>query len=207
MPIPKNSKPKSELKRKAIVDAATTLFLEQGYQATSMNQIVAMVGGSKGTIYNHFKNKEALFLELAQDSVQEHLKLLHEKDLSGLSLRDALIIVADDVLLSLGSDHGIDLQLLIYSEAKRLPKLGEVFYQQGTQIAFNELEKYFDQQKKLGHFNCKDTSKAAEYFFGMLMFKYMRQRFSRVVKQLSKAQRHQQVSVIVDDFLELFHRN
>ena len=103
----KSGKPKSEIKRKAILNAAKDLFLDLGYEATSMNQIVAKVGGSKGTIYSHFKNKEALFLELAQNAVHEHLKLLHEKDLSGVDLREGLLIIAEDVLRSLGSDRGI----------------------------------------------------------------------------------------------------
>src|SRR5690349_15966702 len=48
----------------AIKEAATGLFLEKGYQATSMDEIAAAAQVSKQTIYTHFVNKEALFADL-----------------------------------------------------------------------------------------------------------------------------------------------
>jgi AcrR family transcriptional regulator len=47
--------------RSAIVDAAYTLFLKQGFHGTSMRQIAERAGVALGGIYNHFSNKEALF--------------------------------------------------------------------------------------------------------------------------------------------------
>src|SRR5579872_2455618 len=48
----------------AIREAAAGLFLERGYQATSMDEIAARAGVSKQTIYTHFPNKEVLFEDL-----------------------------------------------------------------------------------------------------------------------------------------------
>lgn len=50
--------------RQAILDAAYTLFLEQGYAATSMRQIARRAGLALGGIYNHFPGKEAIFSEI-----------------------------------------------------------------------------------------------------------------------------------------------
>ena len=52
---------RSARKRRAIVEAATTLFLENGYRGTSMDQIAAVARVSKQTVYKHFSDKEALF--------------------------------------------------------------------------------------------------------------------------------------------------
>lgn len=55
---------KGERTRQTILQAAYDLFLEQGYAATSMRQIAERTGLALGGIYNHFKNKQAIFSEL-----------------------------------------------------------------------------------------------------------------------------------------------
>lgn len=53
--------------RKKIADAARSLFILKGYKATSIEDIVAATGSSKGNIYYHFKSKEGLFLHLMDE--------------------------------------------------------------------------------------------------------------------------------------------
>ena len=58
---------KGERTRQYVLQAAYDLFLEQGYAATSMRQIAEQTGLALGGIYNHFKNKQAIFSELIID--------------------------------------------------------------------------------------------------------------------------------------------
>ena len=60
--MPKKDTPKKgEITRLAIEEAAITLFMEQGYHATSMRQIADNTGLALGGIYNHFSSKEEIF--------------------------------------------------------------------------------------------------------------------------------------------------
>ncbi|MBK1647421.1 hypothetical protein CKO36_02150 [Rhabdochromatium marinum] len=52
---------KNAAKREAIIDAAVPLFMRQGVQRTSLEQIARAAGVAKQTIYSHFDNKDALF--------------------------------------------------------------------------------------------------------------------------------------------------
>ena len=52
---------KGEVTRLAVEDAAISLFLEQGYHATSMRQIAKHAGLALGGIYNHFSSKDEIF--------------------------------------------------------------------------------------------------------------------------------------------------
>jgi AcrR family transcriptional regulator len=64
----KKEKPtKGEVSRLAIEDAALTLFMEQGYHATSMRQIANQAGLALGGIYNHFSSKEDIFAAIIID--------------------------------------------------------------------------------------------------------------------------------------------
>ena len=55
---------KGERTRQAIIDAAHSLFTEQGYNATSMRQIAERAGIALGGIYNHFASKDEIFQAL-----------------------------------------------------------------------------------------------------------------------------------------------
>ena len=48
-------------KRNTILDAASAVFREEGFEATSMDRIAERAGASKRTVYNHFPSKDALF--------------------------------------------------------------------------------------------------------------------------------------------------
>ncbi|WP_304543784.1 TetR/AcrR family transcriptional regulator [Sulfurimonas microaerophilic] len=52
--------------KEKILKVANTLFSNHGYKATSVRKIAAEVGIRESALYNHFKNKEAIFLEVAK---------------------------------------------------------------------------------------------------------------------------------------------
>ena len=53
--------------RDKILQSAVELFLEEGYEATSVNNICKHAGVSKGSFYHYFETKHALFLTLMED--------------------------------------------------------------------------------------------------------------------------------------------
>jgi AcrR family transcriptional regulator len=55
---------KGERTKQSVIDAAYSLFLEQGYSATSMRQIAERAGIALGGIYNHFASKDEIFQAL-----------------------------------------------------------------------------------------------------------------------------------------------
>jgi len=62
--LPKSSREKSEETRSRVIEAAYSLFLEQGYHATSMREISQRANLTVGAIYNHFPAKEDLWKEI-----------------------------------------------------------------------------------------------------------------------------------------------
>src|ERR1044072_9698409 len=53
-------------KRRQIVEGARAVFLSQGFDAASMNDIARKAGVSKGTLYVYFRNKEELFESITE---------------------------------------------------------------------------------------------------------------------------------------------
>lgn len=62
------STPKGSVKRSMILDQALELFVQKGYAATSMEDIVKHTGVSKGSIYYHFSSKDDLFVSMVEKS-------------------------------------------------------------------------------------------------------------------------------------------
>ena len=54
-------------RKEAILEAAARLFAEKGYTETSMSELAHITGVAQGTIFYHFKNKEALFVSILDD--------------------------------------------------------------------------------------------------------------------------------------------
>lgn len=65
-------------KRKKLIDVATSLFIQKGYDATSVQDIVNECQISKGSFYNHFQSKEDLVLEIIRQSHQDRWEKVNE---------------------------------------------------------------------------------------------------------------------------------
>jgi AcrR family transcriptional regulator len=66
---------RSRQKRDALLAAATHLFQERGYEATTADDIAAAAGVSIGTFYGYFRNKRQVFLTLYADCLKQLLEL------------------------------------------------------------------------------------------------------------------------------------
>lgn len=77
---PEEALSKGERTRQAVLDASYTLFLNQGYSATSMRQIAEQAGIALGGIYNHFASKDEIFQELviAKHPYVQIFPILHD---------------------------------------------------------------------------------------------------------------------------------
>ena len=66
----------SELKRAAIEQAAMDLFVRDGFDRTSVDAIAEQAGVSKRTIYNHYGDKESLFLSVVEQRFEAMMALV-----------------------------------------------------------------------------------------------------------------------------------
>jgi AcrR family transcriptional regulator len=84
--------------RSRIVAAAVGLFAEQGYDATSVNEVVVRAGVAKGALYHHFGSKDDLLYEVYRELVERQLAGLAEILGRGLSPADTLRAIVHDMM-------------------------------------------------------------------------------------------------------------
>jgi len=59
----------ASMRRREILDAAVKLFLEKGFQKTSMREIAEVAGTGKSTLYDYFQTKEQLLAFIFEDAI------------------------------------------------------------------------------------------------------------------------------------------
>ena len=74
--MPKLSEEAIESRKAHIIESAFTVFSEKGYSQTSIDDIALCAGTSKGGIYNYYKSKEEIFLEIAASRLTSRRALL-----------------------------------------------------------------------------------------------------------------------------------
>lgn len=115
-------------KRQTILDTAYQLFREQGFDATSMSAIARVVGGSKATLYNHFRSKETLFIECMMAAAEGHItsiiNLLDSPDVDQYAM---LRNFGASFLRFVTSSHHVAVQRLLIAEACR-SNIGKLFF-------------------------------------------------------------------------------
>ncbi len=84
--------------RERIVAAAVSLFAERGYDATSVNQVVARAGVAKGALYHHFESKDDLLYEVYRELVDRQLAGLTAILERGLAPATALRALITDLV-------------------------------------------------------------------------------------------------------------
>jgi TetR/AcrR family transcriptional regulator, mexJK operon transcriptional repressor len=159
-------------KRRAIIEAATTVFLSNGYLGTTMDEIAALARVSKQTVYKHFADKERLFSEIvtakvdeiADPNTNEVLKLGDtgdlERDLRRFA-RGQLRAVMDPRLLKL--------RRLVIGESGRFPQLGRLFYERGPGRTIDALATTFERLASRGVLELHDPTLAAAHFNWLVM--------------------------------------
>jgi TetR/AcrR family transcriptional regulator, mexJK operon transcriptional repressor len=163
---------RSARKRRAILAAGTTLFLRNGYRGTSMDEIAAVAGVSKQTVYKHFADKESLFSEIVISTVEEVAKPVHDEV---LKLQDSGDLEADlrglarQLLGKVMQPRILQLRRLVIGEAGRFPELGRTFYEQGPGRTIATLATVFERLADRGVLHPGDPLLAAAHFNWLVM--------------------------------------
>jgi len=86
--------------RQLLIDTATTLFTDLGYEATSIEAVLRQSGVSRGALYHHFETKEALF-EAVLEAVERDLAQTTLSASSGIGDPIEALRIGSDAFLNL----------------------------------------------------------------------------------------------------------
>lgn len=119
---------KSALRRDAILTAALEEFSARGFAAARLEDVAQRAGVGKGTIYLHFRDKEALFQELVTTMLVPFIANIEAAPPVGLPIRLVLERLIDLFVREIYGTERRKLIRLIMTEGPRFPQLAEFHY-------------------------------------------------------------------------------
>ena len=202
MAISEKGKKRYEL----IVKTALDLFLKNGYEKTSLSDIVAISGGSLASIYTFFESKEGLFQAIIEQEIDALIKEIDEKiDLKiSHSLEEFLTKFATISFSIVCTKKNISLGRIMISESsKNGGKLGRVFLDQILNKVDLVLINFFERDEIKSQLNPKFPAKFITKCFKQCVVGlcYYDSLMLNEEPKLSKKEREEHVALCVELFL------
>lgn len=152
--------------RVAILDAATDLFLELGYDRTSLARVAKSAGVSRATLFKQFPTKAELFeatVLAAGDTPGKELA-----DPPSGDFRAGLVVLGLAYAELVSRPRMADLIRTLIAESPRFPELRERTFDFGTLPVLAALRRYFRAENAAGTAEVDDPDVAATQFLGMI---------------------------------------
>lgn len=147
-----------------VLDGARDIFMRDGFEGASVDDIARASGVSKATLYSYFPDKRLLFMEVAsRQCVRQADETMQNLDLAQPP-RVVLAQVARSFLGFILSEIGQRIFRICVAEADRFPELGRKFYQSGPMTMRSALVDYIDVAIARGELQATDRDLAADQF-------------------------------------------
>jgi len=152
------------LKRKQILDGARLIFMRDGFDGASMNDITRAAGVSKGTVYAYFRSKDILFETLIREDRSARLAQILAKKINSTEPADVLFHLGMELAQAIADPEFLAQLRTVIAVAAKFPNLGEAFFEAGPLAGKAHLADYFAQLHQSGALHIPDTKRAANQF-------------------------------------------
>lgn len=163
----RGGRPKDPAKRAALVAAAQDLFMERGFEATSIDAIAARAGVAKVTVYSHFSGKDALFAAAVTAKCDFMLgaDLTH---LPGATVEERLMAFARRFLGLITDPESMAVHRLVMAEGGRHPEIAEIFFTNAVMGTCARLGVLLHAEVEAGTLAITDYEMAAGQFLALI---------------------------------------
>lgn len=148
--------------------AAGELFLERGFEGTSVSDVVKRSGGSLATLYAWFGSKEGLFEAIVADISSMILSAFDAPDFEALPPDEALQKFGEKFLGMILCPEALRWHRMCIAESHKFPELRAALIRTGPALVNERLAKYLVAQTKGGRLRIVDPAVAAMHFFALI---------------------------------------
>ena len=159
---------RTERKHTQILESARTLFLESGFDTTSVDAIARHAGVSKATLYAHFTDKDALLLALVEEDCERRRDPLWMPHDRTIDLERDLREIGQRFLSIFLDDQALAMHRLIMSCAARYPAIAEAFMRAGPDRCDAEVAAFLRAAKAEGLIDVPNVRLAATQFLMLI---------------------------------------
>ncbi|MFP2202383.1 TetR/AcrR family transcriptional regulator [Enterobacter ludwigii] len=160
----RRGRPVNEALGQTIVEAASELFVELGFQATTLDKVAQRAKISKLSIYRHFENKEALFSAALVAGC--HQLFAPQSLLEGVdgSVEDQLMAVGSLLLRTLLRPDVSSVEAMVMADKTNQKSLSKLHYEAGPAHVIAQIEALLRQLHQKALLNVPDPLQSARLF-------------------------------------------
>jgi TetR/AcrR family transcriptional regulator, mexJK operon transcriptional repressor len=147
-----------------VLDGARRVFLRDGFERASVDDIAREAGVSKATIYAYFPDKGLMFLEVARTECRRQTEAAEAAIAGDLPVRVALTVAAERIVAFLMSDFGQRMYRIVVGEGGRFPGLMQEFYAYGPGLIHDRLVHHLRAHVDCCDLRIDDLDLAADQF-------------------------------------------
>ncbi|MBC7414980.1 MAG: TetR/AcrR family transcriptional regulator [Herminiimonas sp.] len=163
----KNAKPRWARRKTArpqeLLAAALDLFVERGFAATRLEDVAALAGVSKGTLYLYFANKEELFKAVVRENV---VPVIGEAESVIDSFQGPSIDLFRDIMLGwwqrIGDTKLSGISKLIMAESGNFPEVARFYHEEVMSRAQRMIVRMLERGMARGEFRALDAAQATQ---------------------------------------------
>jgi TetR/AcrR family transcriptional regulator, mexJK operon transcriptional repressor len=192
---------RSLVKQQKILEMAAKLFLKNGYEGVSVDEVTRAAGGSKTNVYTYFGGKEGMFTAVVEYLMAARLQSFKELKVSDHPPEKALKEIGRTFLDIILDDHILALHRLIVAESARFPQLGRAWFAAGPEYVYRSVEDYLEAQQRVGRLRPGNPRRAAALFLDMITFDVHHRTLLGVTPRPGPAELDRLVEDAVDTFL------
>lgn len=147
-----------------VLEGARRIFMRDGFERASVDDIAREAGVSKATIYAYFPDKQLLFLEVARCECHRQTEEAEASVEGDAPVRAVLTIAAERIVQFLMSDFGQRMFRIVVGEGERFPGLGREFYDYGPGLIHQRLVYHLGCYVESGALRIDDLDLAVDQF-------------------------------------------
>jgi AcrR family transcriptional regulator len=193
-------------KKRAVLNAASSVFLAHGFSAATTDMIQREAGVSKATMYACFANKEAIFTAVVERECAAMAETFRSIRTMPGNIARMLTELGRSYLGFILSPTMLALYRLVVAEAPRIPDLGRRFYLAGPEIGTSIVTERLSEAARAGEIDVQAVGleAAAVLFLGMARAEAQMECVTHPEARPSAAQIDRWVQLAVTTFLRAF---
>lgn len=191
-------------KYEQVLGGARSVFMADGFEGASVDEIARVSEVSKATLYSYFPDKRLLFMEVANVECQRQSCEAMDRIDMAAPPRDVLTQTGLHFLRFITSTFGQQVFRLCVAESDRFPELGQRFYNSGPMVMRAKMEQYFEKACARGELRIDDMTLAADQFGELCKADVWPRLIFGVSRSVTDAELQRVVGGAVDTFLSRY---
>lgn len=145
-----------------VLEGARQVFLRDGFEGASVDDIAREAAVSKATLYSYFPDKRLMFIEVFRAELERETSNGSELAKMDLPVIQVLPIIVRMICTHLASEFGTRMYRISVAEAERFPILAREYYEAGPARVRRHLVNYFLTRIEKGELQIDDLELAAD---------------------------------------------